>query len=90
MNLANKGFLFYDVATNRAIVQEKLYNYINAKLQVGDYDVISFNSKVTNTSGKNMIVNSRLNLSTKDLNITGVEFVRLSDSQQVYINPYKI
>jgi hypothetical protein len=88
MNLSNKGFLFYDVATNRAIVQEKLYNYINARLQIGDYDVIRFNSKVTNTSGQNMIVNSKLNINTKDLNITGVEFVRLSDSQHVYIQPY--
>ena len=35
-----------------------------------------------------MIVNSSLNLNTKDLNIKGVNFVSLSDSQKVYIQPY--
>ena len=29
MNLANKGFLFYNVATHRVTVQEKLINYVN-------------------------------------------------------------
>ena len=36
-----------------------------------------------------MIVNSSLNLNTKDLNIKGVNFVSLSDSQKVYIQPYE-
>ena len=88
MNLANKGFLFYNVATNRATVQEKLSNYINARLQKGDYDVIRFQSKVSNSTGTSMVVNSALNLITKDLNIEGVKMVSLSDSQKVYIQPY--
>ena len=36
-----------------------------------------------------MLVNSSLNLTTKDLNIKGVNFVSLSDSQKVYIQPYE-
>ncbi|MAO72438.1 MAG: hypothetical protein CMD02_08045 [Flavobacteriales bacterium] len=87
MNLANKGFLYYNVATHRATVQEKLKNYVDARLQKGDYDVIIFQSKVSK-SGNNMLVNSSLNLNTKDLNILGVNFVSLSDSQKVYIQPY--
>ena len=35
------------------------------------------------------VVNSSLNLTTKDLNIKGVNFVSLSDSQKVYIQPYE-
>lgn len=88
MDLANKGFLFYDVSKNRAIVQEKLFNYINAKTQKGDYDVIRFKSNISSSSGNSMVVNSTLNLKSKDLNIDGVNFVRLSDSQHVYIQPY--
>ena len=59
INLSNKGFLFYDVSTNRAEVQEKLYNYINAKLQLEDYDVIRFKSKVTNGVGFSSPFSSR-------------------------------
>ena len=88
MNLANKGFLFYNEATHRVTVQEKLINYVNAKLQKGDYDVIRFQSKVSKSSGNGMLINSSLNLNTKDLNIKGVNFVSLSDSQKVYIQPY--
>ena len=46
MNLSNKGFLFYNVSTNRVVVLEKLYKYVNARREIGDYDVIRFNSKV--------------------------------------------
>lgn len=88
MNLANKGFLFYNVATNRATVQEKLNNYIDARLQRGDYDVIRFQSKITKFTGKGMVINSAININTKDLNIEGVKLVSLSDSQKVYIQPY--
>ena len=88
MNLANKGFLFYNIATNRVMVQEKLHNYINARLKIGDYDVIRFQSKISNGTGNGMVVNSALNLITKDLNINGVSSVSLSDSQKVYIQPF--
>ena len=88
MNLANKGFLFYDVSNNRVTVQQKMINYVNAKLEVGDYDVIRFQSQVSQSTGKSIIINSSLNLLTKDLEIQGVETLQLSDSQHVYIQPY--
>lgn len=88
MNLANKGFLFYNSSQNKAIVQDKLYHYINARLELADYDVIRFQSKISNSTINSMIVNSSLNLSTKDLNIQGINVVSLSDSQLVYIQPY--
>ena len=88
MNLANKGFLYYNIAQHRVTVLEKLNNYVNAKLQKGDYDVIRFSSNIKQTSGSGMIVNSSINLNSKDLVIQGVGIVSLSDSQRVYIQPY--
>ena len=88
MNLANKGFLYYNIAQHRVTVLEKLNNYVNAKLQKGDYDVIRFSSNIKQTNGSGMIVNSSINLNSKDLVIQGVGIVSLSDSQRVYIQPY--
>ena len=87
INLANKGFLFYDINKNEVTVQQKLYNYVNAKLQRNDYDVIDFKSKVKKSIDNNMVINSSLDLSTKDLNILGVDNISISDSQLVYIRP---
>jgi len=83
LNMANRGFLLYDVDNKTARAKDKLYNYINAYLGRSDYDVIFFNSYVTNTS------NGSLNLETFDLKIQGVKMVALSDSQQVYVYPDK-
>ncbi|MDP4280843.1 MAG: hypothetical protein Q8867_01705 [Bacteroidota bacterium] len=81
LNLATKGFLIYDVANKKAVVKDKLFNYVKAKIGKTDYDVIFFNSAV---SGKS---NAVLKLDSFDLKIQGVEKVYLSDSQQVYIYP---
>lgn len=87
INLANKGFLFYDISLHKAIVQTKLDNYVDARLKLKDYDVISFKSEVSNISNSNMIINSSINLSNKNLDIKGVETIMLSDSQLVYVYP---
>lgn len=81
LNLANRGFLVYDYENKVAHIKNKLYNYVKAHDGKEDYDVIFFNSFVTNNA------NGILNLETFDLKIQGVERVILSDSQQVAIYP---
>ena len=89
MNLANKGFLFYNSVTDKVTVQEKFKNYVNAELKKGDYDVIRFQSKITQSLEDNsFIVNSLLNLDSRELEIKGVNYISISDSQKVYIQPY--
>ncbi len=81
LNLANRGFLVYDFENKIARIKTKLYDYVKAHAGKADYDVIFFNSFVTNTA------NGILNLETFDLKIQGVPMVVLSDSQQVTIYP---
>ena len=50
MDLANKGFLFYDFGEERITVLPSLSRYVMAKSKQGDYDVIQFNSKVVGNS----------------------------------------
>jgi hypothetical protein len=79
--LAYRGFLIYDTEDKTAIIKDKLFNYVAAKNGRKDYDVIFFNSSVSNKP------NAILNLDSFDLKIQGVHSVFLSDSQQVYIYP---
>jgi len=81
MNLANRGFLVYNIDDKMVRIKDKLFDFVNAKNGKIDYDVIFFNSEVTGTS------NGILNLVNFDLKIQGVPRVFLSDSQQVYIYP---
>ncbi len=81
LNMANRGFLVYDYDDKIARVKDKLYSYVNARDGKADYDVIFFNSFVTNTA------NGILNLETFDLKIQGVPVIALSDSQQVRVYP---
>jgi len=81
MNLANKGFLVYDIDDKTGRIKDKLIDYVNAKNGKTDYDVIFFNSEVNGTP------NGILNLTNFDLKLQGVPRVFLSDSQQVYIYP---
>ncbi|MCX6246834.1 MAG: hypothetical protein NTW10_03785 [Bacteroidetes bacterium] len=81
LTLAYKGFLMYDPDDKTGRIKDKLINYVKAKDEKIDYDVIFFNSTV---SGKS---NGILSLDSFDLVIQGVPKVFLSDSQQVYIYP---
>ena len=71
MNLANKGFVFYDFSEERITVLPSLSRYVLAKSKQGDYDVIQFNSKVNGNSL--VIVNAALNIQSKDLIIRGIK-----------------
>lgn len=81
LRLSIQGFLYYDLVNDKAIVQDRLYRYIEANVGKLDYDVIKIQSVTNNIS------NATLDLRTNDLLIRGVEQVFLSDSQQVYIYP---
>jgi len=81
LTLANRGFLVYNFDTKVAHVNDKLINYVNAQAGKADYDVIYFNSFVTNAS------NGLLSLDSFDLRLQGVPMVVISDSQQVHVFP---
>ena len=74
----------------RVTVLPKLYNYVNAASNLGDYDVISFNSVIKSgqyKTGDKNLVNAALNLETKDLNILGIYNVEVSQKRGVYLYP---
>ncbi|HET6243675.1 MAG: hypothetical protein H0V01_05245 [Bacteroidetes bacterium] len=83
LNLANQGFLQYDIERQLVIIKDKLFWYLDANAEKRDYDVIEFNSDI---SGK---ANATLNLLNYDLTIRGVSQIFLSDSQNVFIQPSK-
>jgi len=81
IQLANLGFINYDISTQTVEVKQKLYDYIAAEAGNIDYDVILFNSNVPDGD------NAELNLVNFDLVLRGVDQIQLSDSQQVAIFP---
>ena len=90
IKLANDGFIFYDFGMQRINVLPKLYNYVNAASDLGDYDVISFNSVIRPgeyETGDKYLVNAALNLETKDLNIIGIQNIQVSNERGVYLYP---
>jgi hypothetical protein len=89
IQLANDGFIFYDFGEERITVLPKLYNYINAASEIGDYDVITFSSLISEKYGGNHITNAALNIATKDLSILGIDSIILSSARGVRLYPNK-
>ncbi|MBW6459555.1 MAG: hypothetical protein K0B08_03190 [Bacteroidales bacterium] len=81
LRLSIQGYLYYDLVNDKAIIQDRLGQAIEASVGRRDYDVIKIKSETDNMS------NALLDLRNLDLTIRGVEQVFLSDSQQVYIFP---
>lgn len=81
IDLTNKGYISYDIASESVEVRQKLYDYIQAAAGNIDYDVIIFNSDVRQGS------NAELNLINLDLVLKGVDQILVSDSQNVAIYP---
>lgn len=73
------GFISYNQEQQIVYVKQKLYNYIDARKKMRDYDVLDIKS----TSQKN----ASLNLTTNDLLIRGVRKATLSAAQYVKIFP---
>jgi hypothetical protein len=83
MDLANRGFLFYDRANNEVTIKKKVDDYIASNARKKDYDAITILSE-TNAP----MDNATLDLKNFRLTVNGVPEVFLSDSQKVAIYPY--
>lgn len=83
IDLANKGFLFYDRATDEVTVKQKVFDYIDSYAKRRDYDVMSILSE-TQAPADNAILNMR----NYKMRINGIPRIFLSDSQNVTIYPY--
>lgn len=83
MRIAKQGYILYDFNSDEVQITQKLRYTVMARFQKIDYDVIRFASTCPG-----QIPNAELDLKTMDMRIRGVENISVSDSQNVYINPY--
>lgn len=83
IDLANKGFLYFDRANDEVTIKQKLHDYINSFAKKQDYDVISFLSETSSS-----IDNAVLDMHNYKIKINGIPRIFLSDSQKVAIFPY--
>lgn len=84
IDMANKGFVFYDQANREVTLKKKTKDFINSYAGKKDYDVLSIVSET-----KPPLDNAILDLKSFNLTVNGVENVFLSDSQRVVVYPYK-
>ncbi len=82
IDLANRGFLFFDRANNEVTIKKKTHDYLNSFSKKKDYDVLRVVSE-TKAPEDNAI----LDLNNYKLQVNGVSGVFLSDSQRVAIFP---
>ncbi len=83
IDMAIKGFIFYDRENNEVTIKKKATDFIDAYAGKKDYDVMTILSEA-----KAPADNAVLDLKTYDLKVMGVKGVFLSDSQKVAIYPY--
>lgn len=83
IDLANKGFLFYDRKFNQVTLKKKVDDFLTARAKKKDYDVLYFTSET-----KAPVDNAVLDLKNYLITVNGVKSVFLSDSQNVAIYPY--
>ena len=83
IDLANKGFVFYDRINNEVTIKKKTRDYLDSYAKRKDYDVINIFSE-TKTPTDNAI----LDLTDYKITVNGVTGVSLSDSQKIAIYPY--
>ena len=81
MGLAKLGFVYYDDTKDLITVRQKTFDYISASMRQRDYDVIRFISRLEGAS------NAQLDLYNRDLTISGIPIIFLSDSQNVRLIP---
>ena len=83
IDMANKGFVFYDRANREVTIKDKINDYIDSYSGKKDYDIISIYSET-----KAPVDNAILDLKDYELTVNGVARIFLSDSQRVAIFPY--
>lgn len=82
MRMAYLGFVFYDQNTEEVVIKPRLHDYLSASVNKIDYDVIGFSSSV-----EAPLENALFDLKTYDLTINGIDYIHVSDSQNVSIYP---
>ncbi len=83
IDMANKGFVYYDRTNNEVTIKQKTKDFIAAYAKKKDYDVLDILSET-----KSPLDNASLDLKNFNLTVNGVRGVFLSDSQKVAIYPY--
>lgn len=83
IDMANKGFVFYDRQSNEITLKGKVDDFLNSFAKKKDYDVMFITSET-----KAPIDNAILDLKSFMLTVNGVSHIFLSDSQRVAIYPY--
>jgi len=83
IDLANKGFIFYNRTYNEVTLKKKVDDYLTAFSKMKDYDVLNIMSET-----KAPVDNALLDLKNYRITVNGVRGVFLSDSQKVAIFPY--
>jgi hypothetical protein len=83
IDMANKGFVFYDRANNEVTIKKKTKDFLDSYAKKKDYDIINIVSET-----KAPTDNAILDLKNYNLTVNGVSGVSLSDSQRVAIYPY--
>lgn len=84
MRLAKLGYVLYNFETDEVTITDKLRYNVLARFGRTDFDVIRFQSTTPGTQP-----NARLDLNNLNLAIEGVNYISVSDSQNVFISPYK-
>lgn len=83
IDMANKGFVFFDRTRGEVTIKQKLFDYIDAFTKKRDYDILTIYSET-----KAPVDNAVLDLKDFGMTVYGVKSVFLSDSQKVAIYPY--
>ena len=83
IDLANKGFLYFDRVNDEVTIKQKLYDYIDSYAKRKDYDVVSILSET-----ESPLDNAVLDMRNYKMRINGIPGIFLSDSQNVAIYPY--
>lgn len=84
LELALRGYIFYDFENDYFRIREKLVNTLQANTGRIDYDIINF---VSNTEAP--LENATFNLNTYELKVNGIPRVFISSAQNVNIFPAK-
>ena len=81
VRLASKGFINYELVDGNVSVQDRLFEWMNAKSRKGDYDNIEI---VSNIKGE---PNASMNLINFDIEIKGVNSVAISSTRKTGFMP---
>lgn len=81
MNMTILGFVDYDIEKGKVLLEQKLFDYVNAHGGFIDYDIIQFYSI---SPGKH---NAEISLENYDMRMFGIQPILLSDSQKVVLYP---